>query len=475
MKIEKNKGLLVALMVLVIGVVSISGCSSNSNDKNYNNSDGTYSNNDENYSNNDEGNNNPRSNYWAKTYGDENFSDPWGVAIAPNNDVVVAGYTEKSGAGDGDAWVLRFDKNGKIKWQKTYGGNHWDGVYAVAPAPNGDMIAAGWTDSFGTWNHLGWILRIDQDGNVKWQKWYGRQEAEDYAVDDLEAVAVAPDGDIIAVGYTMALSKGGTGDVWVARLTSDGNVKWQKIYGGKNDSDAHAVAVAPNGDIIVAGETASFGAGDHDFWVLRLGSNGDIKWQKAYGGGDIDEANCVAIAPDGGIVVGGSSESFKEGGFDDALILKLDENGGIEWAKDFGAEAIDNDAFSLALTGNGDILVTANYLLLLSSDGKLKWAKRGYWNFANDPSVIAGTDVRVTTDGKAALVAPGTDGLLVSMFDIDSVSRFSSKEGWHSANIEANDVQPEVTTTNSQVVDGRAKVGATNCKINNTNVTLKTR
>jgi len=59
---------------------------------------------------------------------------------------------------------------------------------------------------------------------------------------------------------------------------------WVKTYGGSYNDLARAVAIAPNEDIIVTGKTASFGAGGWDVWVLRLDENGNVKWQKTYGG-----------------------------------------------------------------------------------------------------------------------------------------------------------------------------------------------
>ncbi|WP_054840692.1 hypothetical protein [Thermococcus peptonophilus] len=78
----------------------------------------------------------------------------------------------------------------------------------------------------------------------------------------------------------------------------DGNVIWQKTYGGNSEDEANAVAVTNSGgDIIVAGYTYSFGAGRSDVWVLRLDGNGNIVWQKTYGGNLRDRANVVAMAP----------------------------------------------------------------------------------------------------------------------------------------------------------------------------------
>lgn len=128
-----------------------------------------------------------------------------------------------------------------------------------------------------------------------WAKTYGPGEAK--------AVAVDRDGDIIVVGER-------EGDGFVARLDRDGNVKWFKTYGGDKDDVFNDVKIAPNGDIIVAGYTESFGVGGRSVWVLRLDEEGNVKWQKTYGGKYSDGASSVAISSNGDIIVAGYTWSF---------------------------------------------------------------------------------------------------------------------------------------------------------------------
>ncbi len=270
--------------------------------------------------------------WWVKTYGGSN--DDWAnaVAVAENGDIIVAGVTYSFGAGGADVWVLRLDSEGNVKWQKTYGGSRSDGAFAVAVAENGDVIVAGY------YHGDVWVLRLDGNGNVKWQKTYGGSD-----VDVARAVVVAPNGDVIVAGYTKSFGAGSY-DVWVLRLDENGNVKWQKTYGGSEGDGATAVAIAPNGDIIVAGGTYSFGTGD--VWVLRLDKNGNIKWQKTYGGSDWDEANAVAVAENGDIIVAGYTFSFGAGK-SDAWVLRLPSDGNLpDWkfCKDSNAQVESTNA-----------------------------------------------------------------------------------------------------------------------------------
>ena len=267
---------------------------------------------------------------WQKTYGGKYWDEAKAIAIASNGDVIVAGYSQSFGAGEKDVWVLRLDENGNVKWQKTYGGSDDDVATAVVVADNGDIIVAGCTLSFGAGKDDVWVLRLDANGNVKWQKTYGGSRG-----DGANTVAIADNGDIIVAGYTRSFGAGGR-DVWVLRLDGNGNIKWQKTYGGKWWNAAYEVAIAPNGDVIVAGHYGG------DFWVLRLDENGNVKWQKTYGGSSYDWANAVAVEDNGDIIVAGYTKSF--GGI---WVLRLPPDGnlqGCEFCKDSDARVMKTNA-----------------------------------------------------------------------------------------------------------------------------------
>lgn len=364
------------------------------------------------------------SSWWAKTYGGTN--DDWAkaVAVTPNGDVIVVGETDSFGAGGYDAWVLRLDANGNVKWVKTYGGSSYDRADAVAIAPDGDIIVAGETTIDDIYGSV-WVLRLDENGDIKWQKTYDMDYLSgthaitvtdsgniivvgaidyDFATDrgyvwilcldsngnvkwqrtyagiesiGARAVTAAESGDIIVAGYIESTDPSGAYgayDVWVLRLDPSGNVKWQKTYGGDLYDGALAVALATDGDIIVAGATSSFGSGDKDFWVLRLDESGNVKWQKTYGGNNDDEARAVAIAPNGDIIVAGYTWSFGFGGHD-VWVLRLDENGNVKWGKAYWGDAYDT-ANGVAIANNEDIVVVGETYSFGSGDDLDAWVLR---------------------------------------------------------------------------------------------------
>jgi hypothetical protein len=232
----------------------------------------------------------------------------------------VAGWTWSFGAGDYDVWVLKLDGQGNVQWQKTYGGTSGDWAHAIAPTSDGGYVVAGWTWSFGAGNRDVWVLKLDGSGNVQWQKTYGGSN-EDAAF----AIAPTSDGGYVVAGWTGSFGAG-SHDVWVLKLDGSGNVQWQKTYGGSNDDGATGIVPTSDGGYVVAGWTGSFGAGGDDVWVLKLDGQGNVQWQKTYGGSNDDGARAIAPTSDGGYVVAGWTWSFGTGAHD-VWVLKLEADG----------------------------------------------------------------------------------------------------------------------------------------------------
>lgn len=101
-------------------------------------------------------------------------------------------------------------------------------------------------------------------------------------------------------GYTRSFGAGNY-DPWLLKLESNGNVIWEKTYGDIGSDSAYSVQKTQDGGFIVAGETASFGTGNTDYWVIKLDENGIITWQKTFGGAGYDSPRSIQQAQDGDI------------------------------------------------------------------------------------------------------------------------------------------------------------------------------
>ena len=257
---------------------------------------------------------------WENIYGP---GSPRDVAVADDGSIYVVGYTDAYGAGNSDIWALKLrGDDGSREWQKTYGSTDTDVGYAIALTDDGFAIVVGETYSFGAGGSDMVVLKIDiDDGSVEWCRVYGG--ASDEGGRD---VVILPGGDILAVGSTK-FSGPGDIDFWALRLSSsNGMVKWEKAYGGSTYDLIGGAALTPDGHILMTGSTWSFGSGFGDVWVVKVNStSGDVIWEEAYGSTYGEYGQAVIAMPDGDIVVAGYTCSFGEE--ENAWVLRLNSDG----------------------------------------------------------------------------------------------------------------------------------------------------
>jgi len=246
------------------------------------------------------------------------------------------------------------------EWAKTYGGSSSDYVKSIQQTTDGGYIVAGSTYSFAAGVIDFWVLKLDSSGNVTWQKTYGGSGG-----DSASSIQQTTDDGYIVAGYTNSFAAGVI-DFWVLKLDSSGNVTWQKTYGGSESDFASSIQQTTDGGYIVAGSTHSFGAGDEDFWVLKLDSSGNVTWQKTYGGSGGDSASSIQQTTDGGYIVAGSTHSFGAGS-SDIWILKLDSSGEIS-----GCDIIKTSNAPVSNTsvtpGNSSIVGSTSNALIFSTN-----------------------------------------------------------------------------------------------------------
>jgi len=295
---------------------------------------------------------------WQRTYGGSGYDGYWDIHVQQTNDggyIVSADTNSFSLGGDRDVWVLKLFSNGDIDWQQTYGGTKWDDPDGgIQITRDGGFIIMGVTDSGASTGYDMWILKLTSQGGVEWQKKYGGV-GDEYGY----SIQQTSDGGYIAAGSSENSSNGY--DIWILKLSSKGNIEWQRLY----ECGARTAYLNPyckvlqtkDGGYIVADSTDTFGAGEHDFWVLKLNSRGDVEWQRTYGGSDTDVVGIEPIiqTSDGGCVVVGYTHSFGAEN-SDCWILKLNSNGGIKWQRTLGKSGYDV-AFSVHEANDGDYVV----------------------------------------------------------------------------------------------------------------------
>ncbi len=269
---------------------------------------------------------------WARTYGGSEDDYAYSVQQTSDGGYIVVGETRSFGDELGDLWILKLNSGGDIEWQKTYGRGYSDGAYSIQQTNDGGYIVAGVTKSFGAGSSDIWILKLNSEGDIEWQKTYGGSGGE-----IARSIQQTNDGGFIVAGNTTSFGAGQS-DICILKLSSNGDIEWQKSYGGSESESAYSIQQTNDGGYVVAGETRSFGAENEDIWILKLASDGTIEWQKTYGGSQEEEASSIQQTGDGGYIVAGSTASYGAGKRD-FLILKLSSNGDIDPACRFIRES----------------------------------------------------------------------------------------------------------------------------------------
>ncbi len=286
---------------------------------------------------------------WEKTFGDASGDGARAIVTTSDGGYAVAGYTYSYVTRSADVLLVKTDASGAPAWQRSYGGPLAQGGHAVARAPAQGYLVAGYAASAASGTNDVYVIKIDSLGNSIWNKTFGGT-----GVDEAHAVCPASDGGYIIVGDTYSYGAGGA-DVYMLKIDENGILAWQKTFGGSADERGSAVARTLDGGYIIAGRTFSFGAGLLDMYLVKTDAAGNLIWQKALGGTSSDEASAVAQTADGGYIVAGFTDSYGAGNFD-AYLVKTDASGNKLWQKTYGGSQ-DDGANSLALGNDGGFIL----------------------------------------------------------------------------------------------------------------------
>lgn len=294
-------------------------------------------------------------------------------------------------------------------WLTTIGGTGSEDSCAIIRTRDSGYLVAGNTSSFGAGYYDVLLTRLDSTGNVLWQKTYGGTD-NDYAY----SVKQTSDNGSIVIGRTESFGSGKC-DVLILKLDSNGNIQWQKVFGGPDRDWGREIVQTTDGGYFFCGHTLSFGAGNYDFWMMRLSADGSRVWERTLGGAGHDIACSVIQTSDGGYAVAGYSSSAGAGK-SDILVVKLDNAGSISWQKTYGTADDDASCLIRQLPDSGYILAgkiqadgdePAAMLLKLDAGGDVLWQKR------YDGPGICASGLQQSPDGSFVLFGSISNDMLI--------------------------------------------------------------
>lgn len=239
----------------------------------------------------------------------------------------------------GDVWAVKLDAAGNLEWSKFYGGSFTETPFGlIETSDNGYIIAASSdSDDFNITNNKGnydfWILKINNKGALIWQKNFGGSE-----IDEPWAITSSDDGNFIIVGDTRSTDQdisnnNGAADVWMLKISSEGNFISENTIGGSSFDVGRAIAKTHENHFLIAGSSRSSNngfsnQGQNDALILETDRNKKLLWQKTIGGSEIDFFYDVIQLNNNSIIAVGETSSanadvLSNKGFSDVLIVKL--------------------------------------------------------------------------------------------------------------------------------------------------------
>jgi hypothetical protein len=325
---------------------------------------------------------------WDKTYGPiEGHSimqtADGGYAIAGEEGVW---HTSRGPGGWTNVTLLliKTDSSGQVQWRKNYPGG---GLQSVASTSDGGYALVGIVDD-GKRN----MVKVDSEGNMQWSKNYS-------ALSDSfpSAVVQTQDGGYAIAGYA---SPGYGSESRLVKIDADGNLQWNRTYGAALEyNSVYSLVEAEDGGFVMAGTTSYQSHGEVDGWLVKTDSMGNIEWEKTIGGAKSDYVLSLILTADDGYLIAGHTASFGAGDHDGWLV-KTDSQGKVTWSVAYGTTGKDSFS-SVAQTADGEYVATGAFNVLVATSaatvvvkidalGNVKWAIK-YQNRNSHPKSIIGT------------------------------------------------------------------------------------
>jgi hypothetical protein len=370
---------------------------------------------------------------WGKAYGGINRESSTSIVGTSDGGYVLYGRTESNDRdvsglnGHVDAWVLKVDAAGNTVWQRTIGGTSEDLSTSILQNTDGSFVGVGFgksNDGDISGNRGGsdaFIFKLDKNGNRLWIKTYGGTG------DDLTMAMVADGkGNYVVTGISFTGdSNTSDGQGWVFKIDGNGNLLWEKKYGGSQRDYFRAVNANLDGSFMLAGNTGSsdgdvtgYKGGPNDIWVMKIDGNGNKLWQKTLGGSGHEAAFGLVTTKDGGHLIVGSGNNNDgdlvggHGGVD-GFVMKLDGQGNKQWSKLIGGTGWET-APAIIPSKDGGYLIGA-YTLSTDGDFATSLGRQDAWILKIDENgkdlgkqIIGGSD-----NDQIEAMAMGTDGSYV--------------------------------------------------------------
>lgn len=346
---------------------------------------------------------------WDKSFGGSNTEDFKTLLATADGGTLLGGTSVSPSSGnkslqnygERDYWIVKLNQAGDKVWEKTFGGINDDYFQSMVATEDGGFLLAGRSYSSNTGNktvpNYGqddyWVVKINASGEKVWDKTFGGSSN-----DELRSIVVTADGGALLGGFSRSPVSGnktaslwGSFDSWVVKINASGDKLWEKSFGGTELDYLFSMVTTADGGALLGGASTSPVSGNKtaqifggiDYWVVKINAAGDKVWDKSFGGTGSDWLNSMVNTQDGGMLLGGETQSPVSGnktvtnaGGSDQWLVKINASGDKLWEKVYGGS--DSEMlYSIIATSDGGFLLGGHSTSVVSgnksSDGFGGW------------------------------------------------------------------------------------------------------
>lgn len=310
---------------------------------------------------------------WQKEY--EDIQALKFIFKTNNDDFIISGRNGTQGV------ISRIDKDGNRKWKFEIEGYYRAGtIYSTIELENGDFFSVGF--KVPTASPTAILIKYDKDGNVIFEKnWEHEQffsmkkiDEEKYIVLGTQKIYVfdkegntiseilindvtpmnmvlSNNNEIVIVGYKKAENL--INDAVIVKYDLEGNLLWQKSWGGTKDDHFESLISTENGYIVIGTFYSTdieglVNKGDVDSIIIKYDLEGNVVWQKTYGQEEYDTFEKIIIDNNNNYIVLGNNSG-------NGVILVYDKNGNVlvEILKKFSSGL---ESLPIVITSNNEII-----------------------------------------------------------------------------------------------------------------------
>jgi len=205
--------------------------------------------------------------FWSKEYNNLFQDIATCILHLEEEGFLVAGHSQSRTLNKSDAWILKLTMDGNIDWEKHFIGNGINVINRIIPSVDNGVLAVGYTTSKGTGWQDAWVIQLDKNGNLEWEKTFGGDEK------DIIVSAIKTDENkYVLAGNTSSGSerKGKISNAWVIQLDKNGNLEWEKTFGGDKQVIATGIINKDDESIFLFGKIQASNKEEYNGWIMNF-------------------------------------------------------------------------------------------------------------------------------------------------------------------------------------------------------------